>query len=143
MRLVIRRFFFALYFCIIMSVVIVLLAASLSVALCFLAAFIWSVKTGQYDDDYTPSVRMLFDEKSVEPENAGHASTSLSVTDSTPTLRPTEEQFERALSVTDSTSIPCPTSRKLGIGRQTPDDPGKHVSTLHNITSRLNNTNAK
>jgi len=25
-------------------------------------AFIWSVKKGQYDDDYTPSVRMLFDD---------------------------------------------------------------------------------
>jgi len=29
----------------------------------FLAAFIWSVLKGQYDDDYTPSVRMLFDNK--------------------------------------------------------------------------------
>jgi len=29
----------------------------------FLAAFIWSVKSGQYDDDYTPSVRMLFDDQ--------------------------------------------------------------------------------
>jgi cbb3-type cytochrome oxidase maturation protein len=27
----------------------------------FLAAFLWSVSNGQYDDDYTPSVRMLFD----------------------------------------------------------------------------------
>lgn len=27
----------------------------------FLAAYIWSVKTGQYDDNYTPSVRILFD----------------------------------------------------------------------------------
>lgn len=46
-----------------MSVVFILLAASLTVAIGFLAAFIWSVKTGQYDDDYTPSVRMLFDDK--------------------------------------------------------------------------------
>jgi cbb3-type cytochrome oxidase maturation protein len=44
-----------------MSVVIILIAASLLVAIGFLAAFIWSVKSGQYDDDYTPSVRMLFD----------------------------------------------------------------------------------
>jgi len=28
----------------------------------FLAAFIWAVKSGQYDDKYTPSVRMLFDD---------------------------------------------------------------------------------
>lgn len=45
-----------------MSVVIILITASLSVALGFLGAFIWSVKTGQYEDDYTPSVRMLFED---------------------------------------------------------------------------------
>jgi cbb3-type cytochrome oxidase maturation protein len=45
-----------------MSVILILLAASLSIAICFLLAFIWSVKNGQYDDDYTPSVRMLFDD---------------------------------------------------------------------------------
>jgi len=33
----------------------------LLVAVGFLIAFIWSVKDGQYDDDYTPSIRMLFD----------------------------------------------------------------------------------
>lgn len=46
-----------------MSAIFILIAASLIVAVGFLAAFIWSVKTGQYDDDYTPSVRMLFDDK--------------------------------------------------------------------------------
>ena len=45
-----------------MSAIFILIAASLVVALGFLAAFIWSVKSGQYDDDYTPSVRMLFDD---------------------------------------------------------------------------------
>lgn len=45
-----------------MSAIFILIAASLIVALGFLAAFIWSVKNGQYDDDYTPSVRMLFDD---------------------------------------------------------------------------------
>lgn len=46
-----------------MSVILILLAASLSIAICFLVAFIWSVKNGQYEDDYTPSVRMLFDDQ--------------------------------------------------------------------------------
>lgn len=46
-----------------MSAIIVLIVCSLSVALTFLVAFIWSVKAGQYDDDYTPSVRMLFDDQ--------------------------------------------------------------------------------
>jgi cbb3-type cytochrome oxidase maturation protein len=45
-----------------MSVVIILVSASLIIALGFLAAFIWSVKDGQYEDDYTPSVRMLFED---------------------------------------------------------------------------------
>jgi cbb3-type cytochrome oxidase maturation protein len=45
-----------------MSVIIILIAASLIIAIGFLIAFIWSVKSGQYDDDYTPSVRMLFDD---------------------------------------------------------------------------------
>jgi len=44
-----------------MSVILILLTASLTIAIGFLAAFVWSVKNGQYDDDYTPSIRMLFD----------------------------------------------------------------------------------
>lgn len=46
-----------------MSVLILLILASLIVALGFLFAFLWSVRSGQYDDDYTPSIRMLFDDK--------------------------------------------------------------------------------
>jgi cbb3-type cytochrome oxidase maturation protein len=51
-----------------MSVLIILIAASLTIAVGFLIAFIWSVKNGQYDDDYTPSVRMLFDDTSTNNE---------------------------------------------------------------------------
>ncbi len=46
-----------------MSVIVVLILFSIMVAGGFLAAFIWAVKSGQYDDKYTPSVRMLFDDK--------------------------------------------------------------------------------
>ena len=46
-----------------MSVIIILIIVSVLVALGFLTAFLWSVKTGQYDDDYTPSIRMLFDDE--------------------------------------------------------------------------------
>jgi cbb3-type cytochrome oxidase maturation protein len=46
-----------------MSALIVLLSISLLVAGGFLIAFIWSVRQGQYDDDYTPSIRILFDDK--------------------------------------------------------------------------------
>lgn len=45
-----------------MSIVIVLVFAAIIMAGAFLMAFIWSVKNGQYDDTYTPSVRMLFDD---------------------------------------------------------------------------------
>jgi cbb3-type cytochrome oxidase maturation protein len=45
-----------------MSVIYILIAFSLVVALVFLGAFIWSIKNGQYEDDYTPSVRILFDD---------------------------------------------------------------------------------
>lgn len=46
-----------------MSVIILLIGASILVAGGFLVAFIWSVKHGQYEDDYTPGVRMLFDDQ--------------------------------------------------------------------------------
>jgi len=46
-----------------MSVLFVLIGFSLVLAVGFLAAFIISVKSGQYDDEYTPSVRILFDDK--------------------------------------------------------------------------------
>ena len=45
-----------------MSVIVILIIASIIVAGGFLAAFIWSVKSGQYDDTYSPSVRILFDD---------------------------------------------------------------------------------
>jgi cbb3-type cytochrome oxidase maturation protein len=45
-----------------MSALFILIGFSLLAALGFLIAFVWSVKTGQYDDDYTPSVRILFDD---------------------------------------------------------------------------------
>ena len=35
----------------------------------FLVAFFWSVKSGQYSDTYTPSVRMLFDDEKSKKEN--------------------------------------------------------------------------
>ena len=49
-----------------MSIIYMLLAISVIVALVFFAAFIFSVKSGQYDDTYTPSVRMLFEDEIVK-----------------------------------------------------------------------------
>jgi len=49
-----------------MTVLYVLITASSLVAGIFLIAFIWSVKTGQFDDSYTPSVRALFDDDIID-----------------------------------------------------------------------------
>ena len=46
-----------------MSVIYLLISISIFVALGFFIAFLFAVRTGQYDDDYTPSVRMLFDDE--------------------------------------------------------------------------------
>lgn len=46
-----------------MSIIILLILISLSIAVVFLLIFYWSMKNGQYDDTYTPSVRMLFEDK--------------------------------------------------------------------------------
>lgn len=51
-----------------MSVLIILIAISILVAIVFLIGFLWSVNNGQFEDDYTPSVRMLFDDELKETE---------------------------------------------------------------------------
>lgn len=45
-----------------MEIIYLLIAVSLLVALVFLGAFIWSVKSGQFDDTYGSSVRWLHDD---------------------------------------------------------------------------------
>ncbi|MEO0331140.1 MAG: cbb3-type cytochrome oxidase assembly protein CcoS [Bacteroidota bacterium] len=51
-----------------MSVIMILIGISLTVALVFLLAFLWATTTGQYDDDYTPSVRILFEDTTPDDE---------------------------------------------------------------------------
>ncbi len=45
-----------------MSIIFLLIIIGVIVAGLFLAGFIWSVKSGQYEDSYSPSVRILFDD---------------------------------------------------------------------------------
>jgi len=45
-----------------MSVILILILASLGVAVAFLVGFIWAVRNGQYEDTCTPAMRMLADE---------------------------------------------------------------------------------
>ena len=49
-----------------MDIIIVLLSISLSIAAGFLVLFIWNIRSGQYDDTYTPSIRILFGDKKKE-----------------------------------------------------------------------------
>ena len=59
-----------------MSVLILLILASLAVGLLFLGAFIWSVRNGQYEDTLTPSMRMLLEDAPVPhplPESGSDA----------------------------------------------------------------------
>jgi len=51
-----------------MFIIFLLIGISVTVAGCFLGAFLWAVKSGQYDDDYTPAVRMLFENETSAPK---------------------------------------------------------------------------
>ncbi|GAB7088575.1 MULTISPECIES: cbb3-type cytochrome oxidase assembly protein CcoS [Marinifilum] len=51
-----------------MSVLFVLIGVSMLVAGGFLIGFLWAVKKGQYDDSYSPSVRILFEDKEKKAE---------------------------------------------------------------------------
>jgi cbb3-type cytochrome oxidase maturation protein len=62
-----------------MSIIYMLLAISVIVALVFFVAFILSVKSGQYDDTYTPSVRMLFEDELVKEKPTTKSTTKKSI----------------------------------------------------------------
>ena len=53
-----------------MSVVILLILASLAVGLVFVGAFVWSVRSGQFEDTLTPAMRVLADDGAVQPAKA-------------------------------------------------------------------------
>lgn len=55
-----------------------MLIVSLVIALVFLVGFLWAAKTGQYEDDYSPSVRILFeDEKNKNVNQSSNGSTEV------------------------------------------------------------------
>ena len=51
-----------------MSVIYILLSVSVVLGVTFFVIFLMSVRSGQYDDDYTPSVRMLFEDELVKEQ---------------------------------------------------------------------------
>lgn len=46
-----------------MSALVILIIISMVVSGSFLVAFLWSVKSGQYDDNYSPANRILFSDE--------------------------------------------------------------------------------
>jgi cbb3-type cytochrome oxidase maturation protein len=52
-----------------MSVILLLIPLSVLFAAVFLAAFIWAVRSGQFEDTCTPSMRLLMDDRQPK-ENA-------------------------------------------------------------------------
>ena len=59
-----------------MNIFYLLIGVSLFAALIFLGAFIWAVRTGQFDDNETPSIRILFDDEPVVKEDTDSDSSS-------------------------------------------------------------------
>ncbi len=64
-----------------MEVIFMLIGFSLLVALIFLGLFFWAVHDGQYDDPYTPSIRILFDPP--EDESEEHSTKTTNTKNST------------------------------------------------------------
>lgn len=52
-----------------MGMIYIMLIVSLCLAVFFLVIFLWATKTGQYDDDYSPSVRILYEDESTTNES--------------------------------------------------------------------------
>ncbi|MBK9140749.1 MAG: cbb3-type cytochrome oxidase assembly protein CcoS [Verrucomicrobia bacterium] len=50
-----------------MAVIVILILASLGLALTFLMGFIWAVRSGQYEDPQTPALRILTDDTQPAP----------------------------------------------------------------------------
>lgn len=50
-----------------MEIILYIIIVSLIVAGGFLMAFFWAVNDGQYEDDLTPSMRILIDDDMLEP----------------------------------------------------------------------------
>ncbi|HHB77664.1 MAG TPA: cbb3-type cytochrome oxidase assembly protein CcoS [Saprospiraceae bacterium] len=58
-----------------MAIIFLLIALSAIVAIGFLYVFIWNVKSGQYEDDVTPAMRILLDDELVTPPSTPYGKT--------------------------------------------------------------------
>ena len=74
-----------------MSIILFLILASLSLAIAALLGFVWAVRTGQFDDTCTPSMRLLADETALQSGAQATASLGLPTSNNgvQGTVRPT------------------------------------------------------
>jgi len=77
-----------------MDAIYVLVGMSLLIAGGFLAAFIWTVRNGQYDDNVTPAIRMLFEDKHTDPSLTVPpvTSTSMISSNTNPVINPNSHE---------------------------------------------------
>lgn len=55
-----------------MTVVYILVGLSILFAGSFLVAFLWAVRNGQFDDNDTPPMRILFEDRPPEQQSSSH-----------------------------------------------------------------------
>lgn len=63
-----------------MNIIYMLLAISVFVAIFFFVVFLYTVRSGQYDDTYTPSIRMLFEDELVKENNTNTTNQTKQIT---------------------------------------------------------------
>jgi cbb3-type cytochrome oxidase maturation protein len=56
------------YFVPAMEIIYLMIGGSLLIALIFLGAFFWAVKSGQFEEDFAPAVRILFEDSEPKKE---------------------------------------------------------------------------
>lgn len=64
------------YFAAVMEIIYLMVGGSLLIALIFLGAFIWAAKSGQFEEDFAPAVRILFDDPEPKKEDKKEKSES-------------------------------------------------------------------
>ena len=91
-----------------MSAICLLISLSLLVALGFLVAFIWAVRSGQYEDTQTPSMRILMDEvASSSPASPPAAKSSYLPTEAFPNSRSSGHESAPIFAKTERTHVRC------------------------------------
>jgi cbb3-type cytochrome oxidase maturation protein len=116
-----------------MSIIFLLIPLSILFAVAFLFAFIWSVRSGQYEDTTTPSMRVLLDDqREPRPERCERATFPLTLT-----LSPREREQQAGASL-PSHARPAVTAETSAVQLQ----PKQNRSAAVSQTSRSGSNHA-